>query len=164
MVMKVIVIGPSLSGKTTLARYLRSHSRLSISEIDEELTKLNNGQYPSDDQYKHTVLAPQIIKNVLAQTDLVFFANTDYFTWDDLKAARANGFRIVCLSLGKDEFLKRNEGRMKNEGYDDMSRWLDGMLAYQRQLQDQHLADQVIDASLPTEKIAEMVMDFSEKK
>ena len=78
--MKVIVIGPSLSGKTTLIRQLQKRISEPISEIDNELTKMNGGSFPADPEYKHTVLAPKVVQKVLESDNIIFFTNTDYFT------------------------------------------------------------------------------------
>ncbi len=45
---RVIVIGSSLSGKSTLIKNLRDGSGLVISEIDEELVGLNSGKFPEE--------------------------------------------------------------------------------------------------------------------
>lgn len=153
--MKVIVIGSSLSGKTTLVKYLRSVLNLPIAEMDEKLVEFNGGMYPSDIKYKHDVLAPKIIKNILSEKDTIFFTGTDYFALEDLKVARDVGFKIILLSLDLEELSKRNKERMRLEGYEDMGKWFGGMLRYQQQIQDEHLVDQVIDANLPVEKLAD---------
>ena len=62
--MKAIIIGPSLTGKTTLVKYLRNTTKLLVSEMDEELTRLNNNIYPKDKEYKHNILTPKVIKNI----------------------------------------------------------------------------------------------------
>ena len=77
--MKAIVIGASLSGKTTLISHLRKNFKLPFSEIDEELTRVNNGKYPEDSEYKVEVLAPGIVSDILHREDIVFFTNTDYY-------------------------------------------------------------------------------------
>ena len=79
--MKLIVIGSSLSGKTTLVRQLRAVHGLSVAEMDEKLTDLNNGVYPADLKYKHEVLAPKAIQDVLGKDSIFFFTSTDYFLW-----------------------------------------------------------------------------------
>jgi len=71
--MKAIVIGASLSGKTTLISHLRKNFKLPFSEIDEELTRVNNGKYPEDSEYKVEVLAPGIVSDILHREDIVFF-------------------------------------------------------------------------------------------
>lgn len=156
--MKAIIIGTSLSGKTTLVRYLRTNTKLPILEVDEELTRLNNGVYPTDNKYKHTILIPQIVEDILNRDNIVFFTNTNYFTPSDLKNARSKGFKIVQLWLDLNELQKRNKFRMENEGYPDVSEWLSGMTEYQTEIKQLGLADLVIDANLPTEEIAKKLM------
>ncbi|PIZ65874.1 hypothetical protein COY14_01495 [Candidatus Roizmanbacteria bacterium CG_4_10_14_0_2_um_filter_36_9] len=163
MSVKAIIIGPSLSGKTTLVRHLRKNTDLFVAEIDEELTKLNNGDYPTDDKYKHEVLAPKVIENVLARDEILFFTNTDYFTVDNLKAARTKGFKIVLLSLNLNDLIKRNETRVKEEGYSDLSQWLEGMVEYQTKIEKLGLVDIILDASLSTEKIASKLLEIGKR-
>jgi predicted kinase len=153
--MKTIVIGPSLSGKTTLVKQLRSTTNLPISEIDEELTRLNNGEYPSDSDYKNRVLVPHIVQQILSQNEIIFFTNTNYFSIDDLKLARQKGFKIVVLSLSLEELQKRNISRVKNEGYADQSQWFAGMLKYLQQIIDEGVVDKVIDGNQSQQAIIE---------
>ena len=134
--MKAIIIGTSLSGKTTLIRYLRSHTQLPLLEIDEELVRVNNGEYPN----------------------IVFFTNTDYFSVESLTEARAKGFKIIQLNLDADKMRERNESRIKNEGYDDLSQYFEGMVKYQAEIREKHLVDTVIDAEKPVEAIAEELL------
>jgi len=155
--MKGIVIGASLSGKTTVARYLRSNTNTLVSEMDEELTRLNNGKYPTDVEHKHKSLAPKIIKGLLNERDILFFTNTDYFSLDDLRKAKDKGFKIIQLEIELDELNKRNKNRVKNEGYDDLSKWLEGMTLYQKKIRNAGVVDLVIDASLSVERISEEI-------
>lgn len=161
--MKAIIIGPSLSGKTTLVRYLRKNTDFSIAEIDEELTRLNKGEYPSDDKYKHEVLAPQVIDSVLDEDNILFFTNTDYFRVEDLKTAKNRGFKIVQLKLDLEELERRNKLRVEKEGYSDLSQWLKGMVDYQRKISEQGLVDLTLDASLPTEGIANDLFEVEKR-
>ena len=155
--MKGIVIGTSLSGKTTIIRYLRSTTDISASEMDEELTKLNNDKYPTNTDHKHKNLAPRVIKDLFNKEDVLFFTNTDYFSLDDLRRAKDKGFKIIQLELDLDELNKRNENRIKDEGYDDLSEWLEGMVAYQENIRKAGIVDIVIDGNLSVEKISEEI-------
>ncbi len=151
---KAIVIGTSLSGKTTLIKYLRSKTNLMLSEIDEELTLLNNGEYPSDDDYKKNVLTPKVISKIISEDDIVFFTNTDYFSIDDLTNAKKNGVQIIQLKLSLEMLRERNRLRVQNEGYADLSQWFEGMLKYQDEIRSAGLVDFVIDANQPIEEVA----------
>lgn len=151
--MKIIVIGSSLSGKTTLVKYLRSVTDTPVTEMDEELTILNNGEYPQDSNYKDQVLAPQIVEDVLERESVIFFTNTNYFTRNNLKQAKKRGFRIAQLDMSLEELKRRNEQRIEKEGYADMSRWLAGMVEYQETIREAGLVDTIVDANQSTEAI-----------
>ncbi|MBI2464702.1 hypothetical protein HYV64_01035 [Candidatus Shapirobacteria bacterium] len=154
--MKIIVIGASLSGKTTLVRYLQEHN-INCSEIDEELTTLNGGSYPTDVDKKHHELVPKIVADIIARPDVLFFTNTDYFTLDDLRLARASGFKIYQLDISLSELIKRNKRRIEGGKYEDMSPWLEDMVDYQNELKKTGLIDKSIDATQPVEKIAKEI-------
>ena len=160
--MKAIIIGTSLSGKTTLVRYLRTKTKFPLLEIDEELTRINNSEYPIDNELKHNILIPQIVKNILSRDNVVFFTNTDYFTPEDLENARKNGFQIAQLFLDLNELQKRNKFRMENEGYSDLSQWLEGMVNYQIIIKERGLIDKVIEANQTTENMASQLIEFLE--
>ncbi|MEK7608225.1 MAG: hypothetical protein AAB495_01470 [Patescibacteria group bacterium] len=150
---RVLIVGPSLSGKTTLVRHLRSTTSLPVEEMDELLVAANNGTYPKDVAYRKDVLRPKIVKEVLEKENIVFFTNTDYFTKEDLNTARAKGFKIAQLTLPPETMHKRNAERMEKESYEDQSEWFGDMLSYQEQTK--HLADRVVSADQPLEKIVE---------
>jgi len=154
--MKLIVIAPSLAGKTTLARYLKPLLLTRVCEIDELITKINGGVFPTDDNYKHRVIAPKVIKYILDQESILFLTNTDYWGSNDLVKAKENGFKIVLINTPKDELLRRNVERMKHEGYADMSVFIDGMLLYMNSVKN--LADREIDGTLRYQEIGDIIV------
>ncbi|MEK7129785.1 MAG: hypothetical protein AAB803_02085 [Patescibacteria group bacterium] len=160
--MKAIIIGTSLSGKTTLVNHLRSQGNLPLFEMDDELVRTNNGSYPDDVKYKHHVLAPQIIKDILRKEEIIFFTNADYFTDEDLKTAKNIGFKVIQLEVGLDELKRRNEVRVQKEGRDDWSRWFEGMLKYQKDIKEKGLVDKVIAMNQPIEDAAKDLLTFLE--
>ena len=161
--MKTIVFGTSLSGKTTRVRLLRKDHDLNISEMDEELTKINNGVFPEDSEMKHNVLAPKIVKHILNQENILFFCNTDYFSDQDIINAKKLGFKIIQLDVKLEELKKRNRYRMDHEGYGDMSQWLDGMVEYQDHIFDKDFVDKRIDATQSSHKIVQKLLEYLSK-
>lgn len=155
--MKALIIGTSLSGKTTIIRYLRPKSHVPILEMDEELKILNNGEYPEDIEYKLKVLTPKIINKILNLKNIIFFTNTDYFTVDDLFIAKKRGFKIIQLELELDQLKQRNEYRVKKEGYEDLSKWFKGMLQYQEVLRNKGIVDKIIHADQPVKNIVKEI-------
>ena len=156
--MKAIVIGASLSGKTSIKNYLREKSNILVSEMDEELTILNKNIFPDDTDYKHSVLAPQVIKNILSKESIIFFTNTDYFSDQDLKEARQRGFKIIQLNVDLELLKNRNKTRMINKGYDDLTKYLSGMVDYQTRIQKKGFVDKIINSDLSVQEIGEEIL------
>lgn len=156
--MKAIIIGTSASGKSTVMKYLIENSSLNISEIDQELTDLNNGEYPSDNEFKHNVLAPKIIDKVL-DSEIIFFTNTDYFTVEDLKKAKKKGFKILQIYADLETLKERNKYRMEVLGWNDLSMYFEGMLDYQHEMQKAGLIDKVIDSKQSVERVAKAILN-----
>lgn len=155
---KVIIIGASTVGKTTVIKHLTATTNLNISESDDMLTELNGGTYPSDSNYKMNVLAPQMVKNVLNRKNVIFFTNTHYFKPDDLKVARRKGFRIILLSLDREKMTIRSKYREENEGYEDHTKYFDDMLKYQEEILAKGFVDTVIDTDKPVEEISKRIL------
>lgn len=160
--MKLLVIGPQLSGKTTLARYLREHTDLNISEVDEEILAANDGTWPSDNAHKDKVLIPAIYQRMAQLDNIVFFAN--YFApLSQVETFRAAGFTVVLLELPYEEMLRRNKHRMEQEGYEDATQWLMGQLENHNEIRKAGLVDRVIDATLPTSEVAQLLIAEARK-
>ena len=156
--MKVIIIGASLSGKTTLIRYLQSReSEIPIEEMDALLTRENGGVFPIDINRKNE-LAREVVRKILTEDKIIFFTNTDYFTLNDLFEAKRNGFKIIQLVLEIEELQKRNKYRSENKGYEDLSQWLGGMIRYQKEIKDAGLVDKILDAKLSPADLASEFM------
>lgn len=115
--MKLLVIGSQLSGKTTLARYLRKHSTEPVFEIDEEILKLNNNEWPENNKHKDNVLIPKIYKS-MASKERVIFLTKSAFPISTLNQFKRAGFKIVLLRLSRNEISRRNDSRIKNEDYE----------------------------------------------
>jgi adenylate kinase family enzyme len=154
---KAIIIGASTTGKTTLLKYFREHTPLPVSESDDELTERNGGTYPSDSDYKMNQLAPAMVQDVLNRRATIFFSNTHYFTPQDLLDARSKGFTVMQLSLNREIMISRSKWRQENEGYEDHTKYFDGMLKYIDEITEQGLIDRVIDTNRPFPEIAEEI-------
>jgi tRNA uridine 5-carbamoylmethylation protein Kti12 len=156
--MKAIIIGASCSGKTTLIRNIRGKIKSPISEMDNELMALNDGEFPKNFKYKMKVLAPKAVKKVLSKKNIIFFTNTDYFTAKVLPKAKKEGFKIIQLKASLKEMKRRNAKRVRNEGYDNLSRYFKGMLEYQTKIKSLGLIDSTIDADQPPRKSASALL------
>lgn len=157
---KVIIIGPPLVGKTTLINYLREHTNLPILELDEELVKLNNGTWPTDEEYRNKVLVHKAVDDIKIMDKVIFF--TTYFSIDDLKEAKENKFKIIQLMLDKSELIKRNVERMQNKGELDATKALKENLKLQDDIKNAGVFDKIIYTNKPVEDIASEIISFLE--
>ena len=158
--MKLLVIGSQLSGKTTLARYLRKHSTEPVFEIDEEILKLNNNEWPEDNKYKDNVLIPKIYKSMASKGSVIFITKSA-FPASTLNQFKRASFKIILLRLSRSEISRRNEHRMKHESYADATPWIDGQLANHEDILAQGYIDDEIDASQSTEDIANALLNYN---
>lgn len=160
---KLIVIGVSTVGKTTLVRHLRNEYQADVLEFDEELIRLNGGTYPFDVDFRRNVIVPIIQQDILNRSSVVFFTNPYCFSVEQIESARGNGFRIVELFLDRAEMTRRNRQRMEREGYRDHSPFFDELIEHQTALSDRGLFDRSIDASRSTALIAKELIAFMEQ-
>lgn len=153
---KIIILAPSAGGKSTLMRYLRQQTRLRIAEMDEEVLKANGNKWPSDDNYKNQVLVPKVTEDIIKTDEVIYMAS--FVPIALVKQARDSGFKLVLLELSLEQLKERNAERMKTEGYDDATPWLQMQLDDYKKLSDSQLVDQVINGNLPTAKIADEII------
>jgi len=149
--MKILIIGPSLSGKTSLVRKLRAVLKDPVSEMDEELTSLNNGKFPTDNENRKNTLSRKVIRSILNKSSIIFFTNTNYFSATDLRSAKKLDFTILLLNSSIDSLRHRNRLRVQNENYEDLSKWLVGMVDYQNKMRKFGLVDAEINSEQSVE-------------
>lgn len=155
MIERAIIIGPSTAGKTTLLKILKEQVPVPIMELDDVLTEMNGGTYPRDEDFKMTILAPQVVNRVLGEEQIIFFTNADYFSAEELEEASSLGFSIIQLVLPRERMEERNENRVQNEGYEDISGYFDGMLAYQEDLRKKDIVHHEIITDQPIDRVLE---------
>ena len=63
-----------------------------------------------------------------------------------------------------DEFQKRNEKRVKEQGYADANTWAKEVFSFHDEMKDFGMIDKSIDASQQIEVIAEEVLEFLENQ
>ena len=154
---QIVILGPQCSGKTTLARFLREHyPNLPIVEEDELFMELNGGKYPHDIEYKEKTLRPKLEEKIRQSDNLIFL--TSYCNPELLKELKSKGFKVIQLVLEIDEFNRRNEKRMKEQGYADANTWAKEVFDFHQDARDKGFIDKEIDATLPTEEIAKEIL------
>jgi len=159
---KAIIIGTSLSGKTTIIKQLRLITNLPISEVDEELTRLNGGTFPRDDEYKNNILFPKIAELIFNKSEIFFFTNTWYFSIQQLKEAREKEFTIIQLEVSL-EVLKQRNIKRQDEGYDNLEQYLEGMVEYQEILKKEKLVNYIVNAEQTLEDVISELLGIFKK-
>lgn len=156
---KIVILGPQCSCKTTLARFFREHNPgLPIVEEDELFTELNGGEYPQDVEYKEKTLRPKIEEKIRQSDNLIFL--TSYCNPVLLKELKSKGFKVIQLLLDQEEFQKRNEKRMRENGYADANTWAKEVFSFHDEVKNEGWADKNIDAKLPIETVASEILSF----
>ncbi len=156
---KIIILGPQCSGKTTLTRFLREHHPvLPIVEEDELFTELNGGEYPQDVEYKEKTLRTQLEEKIRQSDNIIFL--TSYCNPVLLKELKAKGFKIAQLVLSQEEFQKRNEKRMREDGYADANTWAKEVFSFHDEVKNKGWADKSVDAGQSVELVAKKILEF----
>ncbi len=155
---KVVILGPQCSGKTTLKRYLCKDASLPLIEEDELFMEMHGGSYPSDVEYKEKTLRPLLEERIRSTESMIFL--TSYCSPVLLQELKSKGFKVIQLLLDREEFNRRNEKRMRKDGYEDANTWAKAVFGFHDEIRESGLIDKSIEATLPTETIAEEVLEF----
>jgi len=153
---KLIIVGASTSGKSTLMRYLRQHTDLVVAEMDEEIVKLNKGRWPTDDDYRNTVLVPKITEKIIGMDEVVYISS--YVPDELVKKAKRKGFKIALLEVGLEQLKARNTKRMLEEKYETVAIYFDMQLSGFERLKNKDLIDKIIDGHKTTKEIADEIL------
>lgn len=154
--MKLLVVGPTCSGKTTISRYLRS-GPAAVVDLDDELVRLNGGVYP-DIETRKTVVAPQALANASALAEVILLHST--LDPSDVLGLRAAGFTTALLEVSEVELRRRHKIRLDAEGWTNEA-WFDDNQALIELLRRQRLFDHLIDAERDPAVIAADLMRLS---
>jgi len=155
---KLIILGPQCSGKTTLKKYLQEKDpSLPLIDEDELFMELNGGEYPQDIEYKEKTLRPKLENKVRQAENMIFL--TSYCNPELLKELKSKGFKVIQLVLEMDEFQRRNDRRMKEQGYADANTWAKEAFSFHKEVRDAGLVDKEIDTTLPIKEIVRQVLE-----
>jgi len=116
------------------------------------------GNYPHDLEYKENVLRKKLEEKVEGMDNVIYL--TSYGNLSFFRNLVSRGFKIIQLTLDREEFNRRNIKRMKEEGYKDASEWVEGIYAFHNLVKDEGMVDISIDASQPTETVVKEIVDF----
>jgi predicted kinase len=154
--MKIIVLGPPLSGKSTLAKFLRDSYSLEVLDFDEELLELNDGKWPGSYPDLNERLKKTVIERIISMNSVIFMAFE--FPLYGLKRAKEAGFTVYQLVINIEELSRRNEERLKTQPNNDAFQYVGTNLKQQSELFKSGAIDKQLDATLPVEVLAESIV------
>ena len=153
---KIIVLGPPLTGKTTLANYLKSKTAIPVLDFDDELLKLNNGKYPANYPVLNEKLKAQVIKDVLQKNEVIFFAFEISFV--DLRVMKRKRFTIVQLTADIEVLRTRNLARLVEQPENDAFQYVEKNMSYQKEIFELGLIDEVVNTTQSIEDISTFLL------
>ena len=154
--MKKIILGPPLTGKSTLAQELHGQVQAPVLDFDDELLKRNNNQWPGNDPELNERLRAEVEQDILGRDDIIFMAFE--LSLDGLRKARNNGFIIYQLTAVRGVLEERNQQRLATDPTNDAFDYIDTNLAYQKSVKEAGLVDLELDATSPIEDLVKQVL------
>ena len=159
---KLLILGPPLTGKTTLAAELRKRTNIPVLDFDDELLKLNDGKYPANYPILNEQLKKQVIEAVLLRDSVIFFAFE--VKVDALKKMRQLGFQIFQLTADLATLKERNIKRLKDQPDNDALQYVEINMQYQARVRQLNLIDETIDATQPSADTAQRLLSLISQK
>ena len=160
--MKLFIFGAQCAGKTTIVRSLATKTHLPIIEMDDEIMRLSGGSWPKDLKYKEEKLDPQVYHMVENMGDVIFFEN--HMSIKQTRKFKEAGFSVLLIEVTREELLRRNEQRVREEMYDDASKWIELQLENIIQLKKNHLIDLTLNGEQPVDRVVQELLEVTEQK
>lgn len=105
---KVVLLGLTGSGKTTVGEALKNQYGLPVLEVDDEVLKKNKGKWPKNEKTVDKLFA-EVNKEVLKMNNVVYI--TSFLERQDISSFKKAGFNIIEMHADVDELLKRKTKR-----------------------------------------------------
>lgn len=102
--MKILLLGLSGSGKSTVAKKIAEKFNLKLVEADDTVSKINGGAWPNNDEIitKGFELSS---KSVLNKDNVIFVIS--WLSKEEINKFLSSGFKIVEMHAEFDELVKR---------------------------------------------------------
>lgn len=106
--MKIVILGSTGTGKSTLGRKLKNKLGMNVIEMDDVITDLNNGVWPTEHELLK-ILMDKSHKRVMNEKNIVYLVS--YLNEKQLKEFYDNGFKIIELHTDFDNLKLRKVER-----------------------------------------------------
>lgn len=134
--MRVVILGTTGSGKSTVANKLRRKYQLPVLEVDNEVSRLNNGKWPKS-QTLVDKLFEKTNQYVLDTNDVIYI--TPYLSKENIIKFYNKGFTFIELHANIDALLKRRIKR-DNPSKQEIERFTQNYQGYFEITQDPAIA------------------------
>lgn len=106
--MKILLLGISGSGKSTVSKLIAEKLNLKLIEADDTVEKINGGSWPESDEI--ITKGFEIANNEVAKEDDVVFV-TSWLSREDIKKFVELGFIIFEMHADFEELVRRKKER-----------------------------------------------------
>lgn len=143
--MKIILLGITGSGKSTISQKIASVFSLQVVEADNEVIRLNNGLWPKEEQIIDKYF--QVTSNKILEMDNVVYV-ISWLSKKRVKQFSDKGFKIIELHASIEELLKRKVQR-DNPTESEINRFKENFNGYYEVIFDEEIKS-LITLSLDT--------------
>lgn len=159
--MKILILGLSGSGKSTVSRKLANKYNLTLIEADDEVLKANGGVWPHDyntrDEFIDKIFE-ETNKKVIEMNNVIYV--TSWLTPERIKDFRSKRFVIVEMHADFDVLVKRKNGR-DGESEERVEKFKNTYISYFQTILAQDMLDEYalsIDTSnMDTDEIGQKI-------
>ncbi|OGD08821.1 hypothetical protein A2397_05245 [Candidatus Amesbacteria bacterium RIFOXYB1_FULL_44_23] len=146
--MKIVLLGITGSGKSTIAQKLADRFGIDVVEADDEVIRLNNDLWPKDEKIIDKYF--QVTSDKVFTMDNVLYV-ISWLSKKRIKQFASNGFKIIELHADIKELLKRKIQR-DNPTKNEISRFKENSNGYYEVVFDDEIKP-LISLSLDTTTI-----------
>ena len=108
--MKLLLLGPSGVGKSTIATSLGQTLGLEVLEIDDETERLNGGVWPESEEVIDRLFERTVKDFLKTDAESILFV-TSYLSTEEIAAFYAQGFVMIELHASLPELVNRKRQR-----------------------------------------------------
>lgn len=106
--MKILLLGMSCSGKSTIARDLAKALKSNLLEADDEVLRLNGGLWPDEEEIIDTYFGV-VNREVIKMEDIVYVIS--WLERDDIFTFYSAGFTLIEIHAPYEILRKRKQAR-----------------------------------------------------
>jgi hypothetical protein len=158
--MKLFILAPPASGKTTVSVHLRTVSDIRVMDSDDEILRLNHNIWP-DIKTKNEVFLPKVVE-AATKLDNVILLNS-YMPIELADKLKEVGFTFVLLDVSGEELRRRHQARLAEEGWSN-EEWFDWHQNVIQELRDKGFIDHIVSGEQAPGEVARQIARIGENR